>query len=200
MILRRLLSSIVMLNLLVFTPPAQAGETARVAVLPFEIYSDVHSTALQTIISKDLSMYIAKEEQVAVVDHQTIATLLDKSSPGFNKPALLSIAEKLEADFLVLGSITKIGENISLDTYLLNTRGTPSFSKDFTEGKNLTVLLNKMGTKISSQVLQVARSYQELQETEEQIVFKKPEETKPVEPAAVAGSELPEFESREEED
>jgi lipopolysaccharide export system protein LptA len=155
---------------------------------------------LQTLISKDLSMYIAKEEQVAVVDHQTIATLLDKSSPGFNKPALLSIAEKLEADFLVLGSITKIGENISLDTYLLNTRGTPSFTKDFTEGKNLTVLLNKMGTKISSQVLQVVSSYQELQETEEQIVFKKPEETKPVEPAAVAGSELPEFESRDEED
>jgi len=200
MILRRLLLSIIILNLLVFTPPAQAGETARVAVLPFEIYSDVNSTALQTIISKDLSMYIAKEEQVAVVDHQTITTLLDKSSPGFSKPALLSIAKKLEADFLVLGSITKIGENISLDTYLLNTRGTPSFSKDFTEGKNLTVLLNKMGTKISSQVLQVVRSYQELQETEEQIVFKKPEETKPVEPAAVAGSELPEFESRNEED
>ena len=161
MILQRLLLSIVViLNLLIFTSLAQAAEVARVAVFPFEVYSNLRSADLEKIIAQDLSTHIAQEEQIAVVDHLTITTLLDKSTPTFSKAALLGIAEKLEADFLVLGSVTKIGENISLDAYLFNVRGTPSFSKDFTEGKNLTVLLKKMGTKISSQVLQVARSYQ----------------------------------------
>ena len=200
MILQRLLLSIVViLNLLIFTSLAQAAEVARVAVFPFEVYSNLRSADLEKIIAQDLSTHIAQEEQIAVVDHLTITTLLDKSTPTFSKSALLGIAEKLEADFLVLGSVTKIGENISLDAYLFNVRGTPSFSKDFTEGKNLTVLLKKMGTKISSQVLQVARSYQESQQTEEQIVFKKPQDTKSAEPAAGAGPELPEFQTREEE-
>ena len=200
MILQRLLLSIVViLNLLIFTSLAQAAEVARVAVLPFEVYSNVRSADLEKIIAQDLSTHIAQEEQIAAVDHLTITTLLDKSTPTFSKSALLGIAEKLEADFLVLGSVTKIGENLSLDEYLFNARGTPSFFKDFTEGKNLTVLLKKMGTKISSQVLQIARSYQESQQTEEQSVFKKPPDTTSAEPAAGAGPELPEFQTREEE-
>ena len=200
MILQRLLLSIVViLNLLIFTSLAQAAEVARVAVLPFEVYSNVRSADLEKIIAQDLSTHIAQEEQLAVVDHLTITTLLDKSTPTFSRAALLGIAEKLEADFLVLGSVTKIGDNLSLDVYLFNARGTPSFSKDFTEGKNLTVLLKKMGTKISSQVLQIARSYQESQQTEEQIVFKKPPDTTSAEPAVGAAPELPEFQTREEE-
>jgi lipopolysaccharide export system protein LptA len=200
MILQRLLLSIVViLNLLIFTSLAQAAEVARVAVLPFEVYSNVRSADLEKIIAQDLSTHIAQEEQLAVVDHLTITTLLDKSTPTFSRAALLGIAEKLEADFLVLGSVTKIGDNLSLDVYLFNARGTPSFSKDFTEGKNLTVLLKKMGTKISSQVLQIARSYQESQQTEEQIVFKKPQDTTSAEPAVGAAPELPEFQTREEE-
>ena len=199
MILRQLLSSIAILSLLMFTSLVQAAGITRVAVLPFEVYSNVRSTGLEKIITQDLSMHIAEEGQITVVDQPTITTLLDKSTPTFSQSALLGIAEKLEADFLVLGSVTKIGENLSLDTYLFNARGTPSFSKDFTEGKNLTVLLKKMGTKISSQVIQTARSYREAQEPEEKIVFKKPGDTEPAEPAAVDSTELPEFQTREEE-
>jgi lipopolysaccharide export system protein LptA len=112
-------------------------------------------------------MRIADEGQIKVVDYSTITTLLEKSTPTFSKSSLLDIAEKLEADFLVLGSVTKIGENISLDTYLFNPRGTPSFSKSFAEGKNLNAIVKEMGTKINSQVLKNVLSHQKSQATEE---------------------------------
>ena len=137
MIVRHGLLNLVILILLGTPSFAQTAEPVRIAVLPFEVYSNLRSAGLQKMIAEDLSMRIADEGQVTVVDYSTITTLLDKSTPTFSKSALLGIAERLEADFLVLGSVTKIGENISLDTYLFNPRGTPSFSKSFTEGKIL---------------------------------------------------------------
>ena len=192
MIVRKLLLNLVILILVGATSFAQTAERARVAVLPFEVYSNIRSAGLQKMIAEDLSMRIADEGQITVVDHSTITTLLDKTTPTFSKSALLDIAEELEADFLVLGSVTKIGENLSCDTYLFNSRGTPSFSKSFTEGKNLTALLKEMGTKISSQVLEISRSYQSAQDTEEKVALEKIGGTQPVGPAAVKTQEVPE--------
>lgn len=181
MILGQLFLNLVILILLGATSFAQTVEPARVAVLPFEVYSNLRSAGLQKMIAEDLSMRIADEGQITVVDHSTITTLLDKTGPTFSKSALLDIAEKLEADFLVLGSVTKIGENLSLDTYLFNPRGTPSFSKSFAEGKNLNALLKEMGTKINSQVLKSVLSYQKTQAAEEKVASEETGGTKPVE-------------------
>jgi TolB-like protein len=111
---------------------------ARVAVLPFEVYTNASTASLKDTIANELSSHLAQEEGIAVVDQTRIKDILDSKTPfSFNEVALRSIAEKLEVPFLVLGSMTKIGENLSLDTYLFTTQGSSSFSKDFTEGKNL---------------------------------------------------------------
>jgi lipopolysaccharide export system protein LptA len=133
---------------------------------------------LKDTIANELSSHIAQEEGITVVDQAHIKDILDsKTSFSFNEVALRSIAEKLEAPFLVLGSMTKIGENLSMDTYLFTTQGTSSFSKDFTEGKNLNSLIKKMAQKISSQILVIARSSSEGQgpEPTEKPSLRKPE-------------------------
>ena len=181
MIVRQGLLNLVILILLGATSFAQTEEPVRIAVLPFEVYSNLRSAGLQKMIADDLSMRIVDEGQVTVVDYSTITTLLDKSTPTFSKSALLGIAERLEADFLVLGSVTKIGENISLDTYLFNPGNTPSFSKSFVEGKNLNALLKEMGTKINSQALKSVLSHQKPQAAEEKVAFETTEDTAPFE-------------------
>ena len=181
MILGQLFLNLVILILLGATSFAQTAEPARVAVLPFEVYSNLRSAGLQKMIAEDLSMRIADEGQITVVDHSSIIALLDKTGPTFSKSALLDIAEKLEADFLVLGSVTKIGENLSLDTYLFNPGGTPSFSKSFAEGKNLNALLKEMGTKINSQVQKSVLNYQKAQAAGEKGASEETGDTEPVE-------------------
>ncbi len=188
MIFRQLLFNLAILILLGATSFAQTAEPVRVAVLPFEIYSNIRSAGLQKMIAEDLSRNIADEGQVNLVDYATVTTLLDKSTPTFSQSALLEIAEKLEADFLVLGSVTKIGDNLSLDTYLFNPLGTPSFSKSFAEGKNLNALLKEMGTKINSQVLKSVLSYQKTQEEPEEPAAEEEVAKGPVVPYAETGS------------
>ena len=192
MIVRQLLLNLMILILLGTTSFAQTVEQARVAVLPFEVYSNIRSAGLQKMIAEDLSMRIADEGQLKVVDYSNISRLLDKSTPTFNKATLLDISEKLEADFLVLGSVTKIGDNLSLDTYLFDPRGTPSFSKSFAEGKNLNALLKEMGTKINAQVLETVLSYQKTQAAEEEGAPQAAGDTEPVESAVEKTPEVSE--------
>jgi lipopolysaccharide export system protein LptA len=167
MIFRRVLLSIVTIIFSLSTAAARAEVTARVAVLPFEVYTNARNASLKDTIAHELSSRIAQEEGIAVVDQTRIKDILDsKTSFSFNEVALRSIAEKLEVPFLVLGSMTKIGENLSLDTYVFTTQGSSSFTKDFTEGKNLNSLIKKMAQKISSQILEIARASAEGQKPE----------------------------------
>ncbi len=124
MIFRPVLLSIVTIIFSLGTAAARAEVIARVAVLPFEVYTNASTASLKDTIANELSSHIAQEEGIAVVDQARIKDILDsKTSFSFNEVALRSIAEKLEVPFLVLGSMTRIGENLSLDTYLFTTQG-----------------------------------------------------------------------------
>lgn len=179
MIVRPVLLSIVTIIFSLGTAAARAEVTTRVAVLPFEVYTNASTASLKDTIANELSSHLAQEEGIAVVDQARIKDILDsKTSFSFNEVALRSIAEKLEVPFLVLGSMTKIGENLSLDTYLFTTQGSSSFSKDFTEGKNLTSLIKIMAQKISARMLVTARAASAGQEPEgaEMPFFREPDE------------------------
>lgn len=149
---------------------AAAGVTARVAVLPFEIYTTASTAYLKDTIAHDLSSLLAQEEGIAVVDQASIKDMLaGKTSFSFNEAALTGMAEKLEAPFIVLGSMTRIGEDVSLDTYVFAAHGTSSFSKLFVEGKNLNSLIKELAQKITSQILATARTSPEGVAAEEQV-------------------------------
>ena len=195
MIVRPVLLSIVTIIFSLGTAAARAEVIARVAVLPFEVYTNASAASLKNTIANELSSHLAQEEGIAVVDQARIKDILDsKTSFSFNEAALRSIAEKLEVPFLVLGSMTQIGENLSLDTYLFTTQGSSSFSKDFTEGKNLTSLIKIMAQKISSRMLVAARAASAGQEPEAAEIpsFREPDEPAGEAPAGEDNPPVPE--------
>ena len=156
MILHLLIKAIIMMFLLVHASPALAAVTARVAVLPFEIYSDESTASLKDLIAQDISTHLAAGNQLEVVDQARIRNILaDKASLTFNEVTLRTISEKLGAPFLVLGSMTRIGETISLDTYIFNAGSTPAFTKEFSEGKNLDSITKEMAGKVNAHILLV---------------------------------------------
>jgi len=167
MILRFLTATITLIVFSFGVSSVVAKMTAKVAVLPFEVYSNESTDYLRNTIAKELSFQIATEEQIVIVDQATIKNLLDDESVfNFNESTLKKISEKLKAHFLVLGSLTKINKSLSLDIYIFNSLGEPPFSKDFVEGKELNSLIREMAQKISAKVLLIAGRYPELQETE----------------------------------
>ena len=167
MILRFLTVSITIIVYSFSASSAVSKMTAKVAVLPFEVYSDESSDYLRNTVTKELSFQIATEEQIVIVDQPIVKKLLDSESPfNFNEFTLREISEKLQVHFLVFGSLTKISRNLSLDVYVFNYLGEPPFSKDFVEGKEMNSLIREMARKISAKVLLIAGTYPEFQEPE----------------------------------
>ncbi len=181
MILRFLTISIMVMTLPFIASSAVAKMAAQVAVLPFEIYSGEGTEHLGDTIASELSSQMAEEEQISIIKQADVKNVLDSGlPPNFNEVTLRVISEKLEAQFLVLGSLTRIGDNLSLDVYVFNPSGSPPFSKDFTESKELNSLIEKMARKINAKVLLMASTYPELQEPEliEEQTIEKAEEIK----------------------
>jgi len=175
--------AVIMLMVLLHASSAPAAAAARVAVLPFEIYSDESSKPLKDIIAGDLSARLASDNRLEVVDQARVREVMaDRASLTFNETTLRTIAGKLDAPFLVLGSMTRIGANISLDTYIFKVDGTPSFTKEFSEGKNLDTITGEVAAKVNARIVELAPAPREETGLQEKIAAVPPAAGRPDKP------------------
>jgi lipopolysaccharide export system protein LptA len=183
MILRLLIATSTLIAVSLSTSVAATAMTVKVALLPFEVYSDEGTEYLKNTIAKELSLVIESGDKIAMVDQETMQRVLEREAPlNVNEFTLKKIAEKLQTQFVVFGSVTKINTTLSLDVYVFDSRGDPPFSKDFVEGSELNSLIRGMAQKISAKVLLLASKYPEFQPPE--VIAQLPrntiEEEKPV--------------------
>jgi lipopolysaccharide export system protein LptA len=176
-------SAVIMLMALLHASSAPAAAAARVAVLPFEIYSDESSKPLKDIIAGDLSARLAADNRLEVVDQARVREVMaDRASLTFNETTLRTIAGKLDVPFLVLGSMTRIGANMSLDTYIFRVDGTPSFTKEFSEGKSLDTITGEVAAKVNARIVKLAPAPRDETGAQEKIAAVPPAADRPEKP------------------
>jgi lipopolysaccharide export system protein LptA len=151
--IRQFSTAVIMLIILLNAASGPAAAAVRVAVLPFEIYSDESAASLKDIIAGDLSSQLAADKKLEVVDQARVRNIMAGRAPlTFNEATLRTISEKLDAPFLVLGSMTRIGANMSLDAYIFRADATPAFTKQFSQGKNLEAVTREMAAKVNASI------------------------------------------------
>ena len=118
----------------------------RVAILPFLIHSQENLDYLQEGIYDILSSRIATEGRIAVIERAVVERALYEERPmRLDETVAKKIGERLEADYIVLGSLTKIGDYISLDARLINlTEDKPPLGV-YTQHKGLEDVMVKIG-------------------------------------------------------
>jgi TolB-like protein len=102
--------------------PALAAP-ARVAILPFEINAEKDMTFLQEGILDMLGSRLAWHEKVEVInENETKAALA--SVDGFDgESRALLVGGKLQADYVLFGSLTVFGESVSIDAKMVDVSG-----------------------------------------------------------------------------
>ena len=98
-----------------------AKEKNSVAVLPFSVYSAENIDYVRRGIGDMLSSRISVSEKIDVVSPDAVLTALKET--GGKELAIAdiySLGKKLNADFVVWGSITKIGNSLSIDGKLVD--------------------------------------------------------------------------------
>ena len=108
-----------LLFLIISIQPLWAKEKTTVGVLPFVIHSAENIEYVRQGIGEMLTSRISGQEKIEVIGRESIREALsEKEIQNLSASNLDKLGEKLNADFLVWGSITKIGNSLSIDAKL----------------------------------------------------------------------------------
>lgn len=114
--------------------------TPKIIILPFKIHSQKDLNYLEQEIPAMIATQLGKEG-VEIVPYE-------KPSPikvGMDWEELRIIGKQTEADYVLWGSLTHIGEKISLDAKMIQSSGQASPEVFYAEGEGLEELLAVVG-------------------------------------------------------
>lgn len=170
-----LLKLFVILMAIFTLPAAAAAQGVRVAVMPFQIYSEKDFTSLQKGVVDMMIARLAAPHQVTVIDPLATSLAKDQAGDLTGDSLAMSVGTALKADFILQGSMTIVGESISIDAKMIDVKGMRPPLTVFKQARGMGELipqLNLLATDIASQAF-----------------GRKPPET---EPAAIAAPTSPE--------
>jgi TolB-like protein len=129
-----------------FTQTRDPNKVYKVAILPFMIYSQENLDYLREGINDILTSRITVQDRIVVIDRTLVERALYEERPTrLDEAAATKIGMRVGADYVVLGSITKVGNYISLDARLISlTEEKPPLTA-FTQHKGIDDVMVKIG-------------------------------------------------------
>jgi outer membrane protein insertion porin family len=116
--------------------PTHAQELKKISILPFEVYSKEDSAAIKESLYKKLSEELKKEKRIQLIP----ADLFLESKEKVDERRAISAGKSLHADFVVMGSLTKLGETLSVDAKIIDIGTGNILSPVSVQGKGLANL------------------------------------------------------------
>ena len=99
----------------IFCNSASAAKPFKVLVLPFNIHSEKDLSFLQKGVQDMLSSRLSLEDKVVLISKEEVSRAIKDLPEPINQETAFSLATKLEADYVLFGSLTVFGESISTD-------------------------------------------------------------------------------------
>ena len=116
----RLFGLVLLFSLIVIATGAVATEEpSRIVIVPFKMHADRDLSFLQEGIVDMLTSRLSSEDSIVVARKDTDRVLQDLSEPVHEENAR-AIGTKLEADYVLFGSLTMFGNSISLDAKMVD--------------------------------------------------------------------------------
>jgi TolB-like protein len=155
---------ILAIALLVFLPLVSvAQQPQRVAVLPFTVHSEEDLSYLRNGIWDIISTRIIVEGQIEAVAKPLVERFLPDLRGETTDQGARWLGNRVGADYVVYGSITKVGEYISLDAKIVHVTGQRPTTSAFAEHKGIDEVMAKVATfaqDISNRIVGRATSYE----------------------------------------
>lgn len=120
-------------------------DAKKVAVLPFAVHSGENIEYVQRGVWDMLITRIGVSGKIDVLGrHAVVEALGGPSKNDITQEEALSLGKKLNVDYIVWGSITKIGNSVSLDGKLLETASSKAPVGVFTQSQGLDDVIAKV--------------------------------------------------------
>ncbi len=125
---------------------ASASAPKRIALLPFKINAADDLSFLKDGIFDMLNSRLSKEGRVEVLSRARIegAIQAEAASGAINEAVARRIGTRLNADFVLFGSLTVLGENVSIDAKMLDISGSKPTMTFFDQSQDLGAVITKI--------------------------------------------------------
>lgn len=136
----------VMVNLLFLRYPGIAiPDATKVAMLPFQMNADEDIEYLNKGIMEMLVSRITYGSDVSFVEQYLVKDAMSKEQAGkLTKEKAQAIGDALGAEYVIFGSVSKIGNNLSMDVHVLNVLQDGITIPAFTQSVGLDEVIPKI--------------------------------------------------------
>jgi TolB-like protein len=93
----------------------------NVAILPFKVHSDEDITYLKDGVLDMLSSRIGIDGKIFVIEQSKVKEAIEGIEGELDWDKIQSIGYRLDSDYIITGSLSKIGNSISIDGKIINT-------------------------------------------------------------------------------
>ena len=123
-----------------------AAEQKRIAVLPFKINAEKDLSFLQDGIYDMLSTRLYKEGQAEVLSRASVEEAMQSvaGDGAVTEKSARSIGTNLNADFVLFGSLTVLGDNVSIDAKMIDITGGKPTMTFFDQSQDLGAVITKI--------------------------------------------------------
>ncbi len=122
------------------------SEVKRVALLPFKINSEKDLSFLKDGIFDMLSTRLAQDGRVEVISREQAEAAVQSTagSGTINEASARSIGTSLKADFVLFGSLTVLGDNVSIDAKMVDITGAKPTMTFYDQSPDLGAVITKI--------------------------------------------------------
>ena len=123
-----------------------AAEPKRIALLPFKINAEKDMTFLQNGIFDMLTSRLSKEGEVVVIGRQETENAVNAIGglAAVNESSARTLGSQLNADYTLFGSLTVLGNSISIDAKMVDVSGNTPTTSFFEQSEDLGGVITKI--------------------------------------------------------
>jgi TolB-like protein len=136
-------------------PPATAAAAKTVAIVPFKVNSEKDINFMRDGIYDMLASRLSKEGEVEVLGRPQVEKAIASISGGFSEPRARDLGKLIGADFVLFGSLTVLGNSVSMDAKMVDAAGAKpamSFFEQSEDAGGIVSKVNAMATDINQQM------------------------------------------------
>ncbi|MCS7199414.1 MAG: CsgG/HfaB family protein [Caldimicrobium sp.] len=119
---------------------SMAQPSKKVLILPFEIYAPQDLSYLKRAIPEMLTSRLFVPDRISVIELEKVEREL-KQYPLIEKKTAQEIGAKVKADFVIWGSISVLGDVVSIDAQILELTGNKKPAQFFQEVRGLSEII-----------------------------------------------------------
>ncbi len=116
----------------------------RVAILPVTIHSPENLGYIQEGLIDMLTSRVELQGRVAVLEKSAVKKVLAENPGEIDTEQARKIGQQLEADFVVYGSLTKLGDSASLDLKLVEVKEEKPGSSVFVQSRKMEEIISRV--------------------------------------------------------